>query len=109
MAEAISSISSVEVFEARMQAGLAIASISREDLLLERHAFEDGFDDDVGLIEAVVGELRRDQRHALIHDGLREAALLHGIGVVLADGRRCRDPALPAWFPSAITGMPALA
>ena len=73
-----------------MQSGLAILSISAEDLLLERHAFENGFDDDVGLIEAVIAELRRDQRHALIHHRLRESAFLHGIGVVFANDRRCR-------------------
>ena len=57
-----------------------------EHLLLERHAFEHGLDDDVRLFETVVGELRRDERHALVHGRLREAALLHGARVVLADG-----------------------
>ena len=79
--------SSVDVFDARMQSGFAILSSSREDLLLQRHPFEHGFDDDVGLFEAVVGELRRDQRHALIHHGLRKTALFDGVFVVLADDR----------------------
>jgi hypothetical protein len=56
-----------------------------ENFLLQRHAFEHGFDDDIGLIETIVGELRRDQRHALIHHGLREAALFHRIFVILFD------------------------
>ena len=64
MAEAISSISRYEVLDARMQPGLAMRSISREHLLLQRHAFEDRLGDDVGLVEAIVGKLRRDQRRA---------------------------------------------
>jgi hypothetical protein len=58
-----------------------------EHLLLERHALEDGFGDDVGLFETVIGKLWPDQRHALIHHGLREAALLHRARVVFANGR----------------------
>ncbi len=51
--EAISSMSSVEVLEARMQSGRPRCRFG-EEFFLERHAFEDGFDDDVGLIETVV-------------------------------------------------------
>ena len=86
VADAISSMLSVEVLLARMAPGLQILSSSREDLLLQRHAFEDRFDDHVGLLEAVVGERGRDQRHALVHQLLREAAALHGVFVILADG-----------------------
>ena len=81
-------MSSVEVFDARIAPGLAILSISREDLLLQRHAFEHRFDDHVRLVEAVVGQRGLDQRHPLIHLLLREAAFLHGVVVVLADGRQ---------------------
>ena len=57
-----------------------------EDLLLERHAFEDGFDDHVDFAEAVVGERGADASHPLVHLFLRKAAFLHRVRVVLANG-----------------------
>jgi hypothetical protein len=56
-----------------------------ENLLLERHALEYRFNDEISLIEAVVGELRMNQRHPLVHHGLRKAALLDRAFVVLAN------------------------
>ena len=56
-----------------------------EDLLLERHALEDGLDDDVGLPKAVEAEGRFNSRQAFVHLCLRQPALLHGGSVVLAD------------------------
>ena len=64
MTEAISSISRYEVLDARMQPGLAMRVDFGEHLLLQRHALEDRLGDDVRVVEAVVGELRRDQRRA---------------------------------------------
>ena len=57
-----------------------------EDLLLQRHSFEDRLYHHVDAVEAVVGQRRRDASHTLIHLFLAEAALLHGIRVVLFDG-----------------------
>ena len=47
---------SVEVFEARIASGLAALSSLGEDSLLQLHALEHGFDHDIGLLEAVVGD-----------------------------------------------------
>ncbi len=59
----------------------------RERRLLQIHVLEHGFDDDVGLIEAVVGGGRRDERHRARHGVGGHAALRHGRFVILADGR----------------------
>ena len=55
VADAISSMSSVDVFEARIASGCVTAVELGEDLLLQLHALEDGFDDDVGLVKPIVG------------------------------------------------------
>ena len=65
VAEAISSMSSVEVLVARTQPGLAHAIELGEDLLLQRHVFEHRLDDQVRRLEAVVAELRLNQREPL--------------------------------------------
>ncbi len=67
MTDAISSISSVDVFEASTQSGFAILSISAENALLQLHALERRFDDQISLLETVVGELRMNERHPLVH------------------------------------------
>ena len=67
VAEAISSMFSVEVFEARIAPGLADLVELAEDLLLQRHAFKHRFDHHVGFGEAVVGQRGLNQRHALVH------------------------------------------
>ena len=56
VAEAISSMLRVEVFDARMQSGFGDLVQITEDLFLERHALENRFDDDIGLVEAFVIE-----------------------------------------------------
>ncbi len=78
------------MFDARIQACFRDCIDLAENLLLERHAFEHGLDDDVGLIETVIAELRRDQGHARVHHRLRETAFLHGVRIILAD-----DPDAP--------------
>ena len=70
------------------RAGLGHLIDFGEYLLLQRHPFKHCFSDDVRVVEPVVGELRPDQGHALVHDLLREAPLLHRIGVILSDRRQ---------------------
>ena len=86
VAEAISSISRVEVLLARIAPGLHDAIQFGEDLLLQRHAFEDGLDDDVGLVEIGVIQGGLDQLQALVHHCLGEASALHRHGIILANG-----------------------
>ena len=91
------------------RAGLGDLVDFGEDLLLQRHVFEDSFDDDVGLFEPVVS------RAAAVISAirwsislLRKAALLDGVLVVLADrGHAAIERLLRRLFN--ITGMPALA
>ena len=66
-------------------AGLANAVEFREDFFLERHAFKDGFDDDVGVRERIVGERRLNQFETLVDEGLCEAAAFHGCRIILLD------------------------
>ena len=54
----------------------------REDFLLQRHVLEHRFHNNVGLFEALVGELRGHQREALVHHLLREALFFHRIRVI---------------------------
>ena len=56
-----------------------------EQGFLDGHAFESGFDDDVGFFKAGVIELGMDQGHAMVHDFLREAAFGDGVRIILAD------------------------
>ena len=58
-----------------------------ERRLLQVHVLEDRFDDDVDVVEAVVGGRRRDERHRLGHRLGRHLALRDRRFVVLADGR----------------------
>ena len=57
-----------------------------EDGLLDFHRLEHRLDDDVGVLEGVVVERRRDQRHALLDVLGLHAAALGGVLVVGADG-----------------------
>ena len=66
-------------------AGLAYFVECLEDLLLDVHVLEHGLDHEVDVAHRVVTERRRDQRHALAHLRLGDAALLGGVVVVLAD------------------------
>ena len=65
VAAAIASMSSVEVLVASTASGFRGTVDVAEDLLLELHALEHRFDDDVGLRHAVVAERRRDRGDAL--------------------------------------------
>ena len=67
-------------------AGLADAIELAENFFLQRHAFEDGFDNQVGVCEIVIDERRRDALQAFFGNLLREAAALDGIRVVRLDG-----------------------
>ena len=49
-------MSSVELFEARMQSARVTAAELGERRLLQVHVLEDRFDDDVDGVEAVVGQ-----------------------------------------------------
>ena len=57
-----------------------------EDAFLHFHGLEHRLDDDVGVLEVVVGERGRDQRHALVDVLGLHAAALGGVLVVGADG-----------------------
>ncbi len=56
-----------------------------EDAFLHFHGLEHRLDDDVGVLEVVVGQRRRDQRHALVDVLGLHAAALGGVLVVGAD------------------------
>ena len=84
--EAISSISSVEVLLARIAPGLQDAIEFFEDFFFEGHAFEDGFDDEIGFAEIVVGERGSDAFEALGGILRSEAAAFYGIRVIGLDG-----------------------
>ena len=49
-----------------------------EDLLLQRHVLEHGFDDDVGVSEAVVCQLRLNQSEPFFHLLRGQSSLFHG-------------------------------
>jgi hypothetical protein len=62
-----------------------------KDLLLESHVFENSLHHQVRFAKTVVGERGTDAGHPLFHGLLGEAALLHGIDVILSD---CGQPAI---------------
>jgi hypothetical protein len=68
------------------RAGLGHAVELAEHFLLDAHLLEDGLDDEVGVLEVLVGERGLEERHALAHLRLGEPPLLHRALVVLADG-----------------------
>ena len=81
-------MSNVDVLEARIASGRVTPSSSAKTCFFSCHALEHGLDHDVGFREAVVVERRLDAGQPLVHLLLRQPALLHGGGVVLADGRQ---------------------
>jgi hypothetical protein len=56
-----------------------------ENLLLDIHALEHGFDDGIAIGDLLIGLDGRDQSHALVHLGLRERATLDRGRVVVAN------------------------
>ena len=86
VADAIWSMSSVEVLEARMVSGLRHLVQLGESFLLERHLLEDRFDDDVRLLEAIVVEGRLNPSEVLIHLLLSHPAAFDALSVILLDG-----------------------
>ena len=81
-------MSSVEVFDASTASGRVTRPSSRERRLLQLHVLEHGFDDDVDLIEAVIGRRRRDERQRLFERLGRHASLRDRRFVVPADRRQ---------------------
>src|SRR5262249_30754514 len=60
-----------------------------EDLLLQSQVLEDRFNDDVNVLETIVGKLGADQRHPLTHRLRSQSSLIDRYSVILAD----REPA----------------
>ena len=68
VAEAISSMLSVDVLLARIASGRHDAIQLAEDFFLERHALEHGLDDHIDLAEIVVADRRLDDLQAFIRE-----------------------------------------
>ena len=89
-------MSSVEVLVASTQPGLAQAIDLGKDLLLQRHVFEHGLDDQVGRRTAVVSDTGVNQPEALVDGPGGQSAALDRRLVVPPNGCEPALEPLPA-------------